>query len=173
MKYIRLFGFMGLLIGLMVVAAGCTSTPVASETDLESPEVSVTVPDSPATSVTVPDSPEVSVTEPVSPEASVTEPESSEQLGGIWVITEIHKGGETGIVGQIFLQSDSGTAIVTITDETHIWQSDMGALTEVSINFLKVEDTLQTVMVTGSVVGSAPAQATAIEIMLPCATCGV
>jgi hypothetical protein len=164
MKYIRIFGFMGLLIGLMVVAAGCTSTPQASETDPESPEVSVTVPDSP----------EASGTEPVSPEASVTEPEPSEQLGGIWVITEIHKGGEKGTVGQIFLQSDSGcTAIVTITDETHIWQSDMGALTEVSINLLGVGDTIQTIMVTGPVVGSAPAQATAIEIMLPCATCGV
>lgn len=142
MKYILL----GLLIGLMVVAAGCTSAPVPSETEPEPPEV------------------------------SGTEHGSHETLGDTWFIAEVNKGGGKGTVGEILLQSSQlggDTAIVTITDETQIFELDMGELVEESFSALKVGGGVEEVWVTGPVLGSNPAQATAIKIVLSCSVCGL
>jgi len=35
MKYIRLFGLLGLVMGLMIVAVGCTSSPKALDTEAD------------------------------------------------------------------------------------------------------------------------------------------
>ncbi len=145
MKYIRIFGFMGLLIGLIVVAAGCTSTPAASETASDSPV------------------------------ASGVEHESHEQLGDIWFIMEINRGGGSGTVGEILLQSgQSGgdTVIVTIKDETQIAELNMDEPVEASFGSLKVGGRVEEIWVTGPALGSDPAQATAAEIVLSCPICG-
>lgn len=145
MKYIRIFGFMGLLIGLMVVAAGCTSTPAASETVSDSPV------------------------------ASGVEHESHEQLGDIWFIMEVSRGGGSGTVGEILLQSGElggDTVIITIKDETQIVELNMDQPVEASFGSLKVGGRVEEIWVTEPAQGSSPAEATAAEILLSCPVCG-
>jgi len=145
MKHIRILGFMGLLIGLMVVAAGCTSTPASSETDSDSPEV------------------------------SATEHGYHEQLGDIWFIMEINRGGGSGTVGEILLQSGElggDTVMVTIKDETQIVELNMDQPVEASFGSLKVGGRVEEIWVTEPAQGSSPAEAIAAEILLSCPVCG-
>ncbi len=123
MKYIRLFGLLGLLMGLMVAAVDCTSTPKVLET-----------------------------------EADFT-----------GFITEIHPIGEKGTLGQILVESHADKLVdkymVTIKDETLIFEQDGEELRQIAFEVLETKQRVQ-IWFSGPIMESFPMQGTAKQVVV-------
>jgi len=123
MKYIRLFGLLGLLIVLMAVAVDCSSTAKPLET-----------------------------------EADFT-----------GFITEIHPIGEKGILGQILVESHADKLVdkymVTIKDETQIYEQDGDELRQAAFDALETKQRVQ-IWFSGPIMESFPMQGTAQQVVI-------
>ncbi len=123
MKYIRLFGLLGLLIGLVVVAVDCASAPKALQT-----------------------------------EADFT-----------GFITEIHPVGKGGTLGQILVEAPADNFIdkymVTIKDETLIFEQNGEERRQVAFEALKIEQRVQ-IWFSGPILESFPMQGTAQQVVI-------
>jgi hypothetical protein len=123
MKYIRLFGLVGILIGLMVVSVDCVSATKPIETDADF----------------------------------------------IGFITEIHPMQESGISGQISVESHADKIVtkytITIEDETLIFQQDGDNLRNANFAALETKQWVQ-IWFSGPVMESWPMQATAKQVVI-------
>jgi hypothetical protein len=123
MKYLRLLGLAGLLIGLVAVSASCA--PAA---------------------------------EPIETEADFT-----------GFITEIHPTQESGIAGQISVESHADKIVtrytITIKDETLIFREDGDNLRSATFAALEIQQWVE-IWFSGPVMESWPMQATAQQVVI-------